>query len=343
MSAPARPAGGAEVRTPGPDVAPSEPLLRVRDLRVTFPPRRGHPAITAVDGVSFDIWPGTTLGLVGESGSGKTTTGRAVLQLQPVQAGSVSLLGRELTGMTGRRLREMRRHMQFVLQNPYSSLHPRMTVERILAEPLQVHHTVPAHQVGARVEELLTLVGLDPAVRRRYPHEFSGGQRQRIVIARALAVDPDFVVCDEPVSALDVRIQAQIVDLLMSLQQRLGVSYLFIAHDLAVVRQIADRVAVMFSGQIVELGAAADVYSAPAHPYTRMLLAAVPVPDPVEQRRRLAAVPEVPDFRGRPPDGPCVFGTDHAAAGDAAWHEIGPGHGVSCRFWPPGVEPDRTP
>jgi oligopeptide/dipeptide ABC transporter ATP-binding protein len=226
------------------------------------------------------------------------------------------------------------------LQNPYSSLHPRMTVERNLAEPLQVHRTVPANRVAARVAELLTLVGLDPAVRRRYPHEFSRGQRQRIVIARALAVDPDFVVCDEPVSALDVRIQAQIMDLLMSLQQRLGVSYLFIAHDLAVVRQIADRVAVMYSGQIVELGAAADVYTAPTHPYTRMLLAAVPVPDPAEQRRRLASVPEVPDFQGRPAGGPCVFGTDHAASGLPAWHSIGADHGVSCRFWPPGVQPD---
>jgi oligopeptide/dipeptide ABC transporter ATP-binding protein len=326
----------------GPGQQPDAPLLRVRDLTVTFPPRRGHPAITAVDGVSFDIWSGSTLGLVGESGSGKTTTGRAVLRLQPVQAGSVSLLGRELTALGRRELRGMRRHMQFVLQNPYSSLHPRMTVERILAEPLRVHRTVPPDRIGARVDELLTLVGLEPAVRRRYPHEFSGGQRQRIVIARALAVDPDFVVCDEPVSALDVRIQAQIVDLLMSLQSRLGVSYLFIAHDLAVVRQIADRVAVMYSGQIVELGAAADVYTAPQHPYTRMLLAAVPVPDPVEQRRRLAAVPEVPDFRGRADGGPCVFGTDHAAAGSPAWHEDEAGHGVSCRFWPPGTAPDRT-
>ena len=193
------------------------PLLRVRDLCVTFPARRGRPPVRAVDHVSFDIAPGQTLGLVGESGSGKTTTGRAILQLQPASSGSVELLGQNLTTMSRAKLRAMRRHMQFVLQNPYSSLHPRMTVARILAEPLAVHRSVPRKEIPERVAQLMTMVGMDPAVVQRYPHEFSGGQRQRIVIARALAVNPDFIVCDEPVSALDVRTQAQIVDLLHSL------------------------------------------------------------------------------------------------------------------------------
>jgi oligopeptide/dipeptide ABC transporter ATP-binding protein len=329
---------GGEARTRrGTD---AEPLLRVRDLSVVFRARGTRHALQAVDGVSFDIAPGTTLGLVGESGSGKTTTGRAILQLQPAAGGSVELLGKDLTTMSRGQVRHMRRHMQFVLQNPYSSLHPRMTVERILAEPLRVHRTVPPDKVRGRVAELLELVGLDPGVAGRYPHEFSGGQRQRIVIARALAPGPDFVVCDEPVSALDVRIQSQIVSLLTSLQDQLGVSYLFIAHDLAVVREISDRVAVMYGGKLVELGDADEVYRAQLHPYTQMLMAAVPIPDPEIQRARLAAVPETPDFRGREGDpGPCVFGEDHSATGTPAWHQVSERHGVSCQFWPPGVEP----
>ncbi len=313
------------------------PLLRVRELSVTFPPRRGRPPVRAVERVSFDIEAGETLGLVGESGSGKTTTSRAILRLQPA-SGSVRLLARELMDMRRGELRAMRRHMQFVLQNPYSSLHPRMTVGKILAEPLTVHRSVPRPRIAERVSELLTLVGMDPAVVRRYPHEFSGGQRQRIVIARALAVNPDFVVCDEPVSALDVRTQAQIVELLRGLQEKLRLSYLFIAHDLAVVRAVAHRVAVMYGGRIVELGDAALVYGAPAHPYTQSLLDAVPIPDPARQRAWLAeAVPEL-DFRaseGAP--GPCVFGEDHAISGTAAWHELAPGHGVSCCYWPRGA------
>lgn len=232
-------------------LAGDAPLLEVRDLCVTFPPRRGKGAVHAVQHVGFTLQRGQTLGLVGESGSGKTTTGRAILQLQPASSGSVRLLGRELTTMPRGELRRMRRHMQFVLQNPYASLHPRMTVAQILAEPLRVHRTVPEARIDERVAELMELVGLDPAMVRRYPHAFSGGQRQRIVIARALAVNPDFVVCDEPVSALDVRTQAQIVALLQSLQERLGLSYLFIAHDLAVVRHMAHRVAVMYAGHVV--------------------------------------------------------------------------------------------
>ena len=313
------------------------PLLRVRDLSVTFPGRAGRPPVRAVDRVSFDIAAGRTLGLVGESGSGKTTTGRAILQLQPASGGAVELLGRDLTAMRRGEMRAMRRHMQFVLQNPYSSLHPRMTVAQILAEPLTVHRAVPRRDIPERVAELLRLVGMDPAMVRRYPHEFSGGQRQRIVIARALAVNPDFVVCDEPVSALDVRTQAQIVDLLQGLQERLGLSYLFIAHDLAIVRAVAHQVAVMYGGRIVEIGDAADVYDRPAHPYTRDLLDAIPIPDPARQRAKLAENVAEPDFRGRPGHGACVFGVDHA--GGAEWHEVGPGHFVSCQFWPVGVVP----
>ncbi len=315
------------------------PLLQVRDLSVTFPARRGRPPVKAVDRVSFDIMPGRTVGLVGESGSGKTTTGRAILQLQAITGGSVSLLGRDLTKMSSGDVRAMRRHMQFVLQNPYSSLHPRMKVADILAEPLKVHGSVPKAQIPERVAELMTLVNMDPASVKRYPHEFSGGQRQRIVIARALAVNPDFVVCDEPVSALDVRTQAQIVDLLHDLQDKLKLSYLFIAHDLAIVRAVAHQVAVMYGGRIVEFGDADDVYENPSHPYTRNLLEAVPIPDPARQRAKLAASVVDPQFRGRDGEtGPCVFGHDHDD-GTAEWHEVGPDHAVSCKFWPPGVTP----
>ena len=317
-----------------------QPLVQVRDLSVTFPPRRGRPPVRAVDRVSFDVLPGQTVGLVGESGSGKTTTGRAILQLQPITGGSVRLMGRDLTTMSSGDVRGMRRHMQFVLQNPYSSLHPRMTVAQILAEPLKVHSSVPKTQIPDRVAELLTLVNMDPASVRRYPHEFSGGQRQRIVIARALAVNPDFVVCDEPVSALDVRTQAQIVDLLHDLQTKLKLSYLFIAHDLAIVRAVAHQVAVMYGGRIVEFGDADRVYEHPSHPYTRNLLEAVPIPDPRRQRAKLASAVPDPQFRGRDGEtGPCVFGHDHGVSGTPEWHEVGPGHAVSCRFWPPGVTP----
>ncbi|MCP8937745.1 ATP-binding cassette domain-containing protein [Alsobacter sp. SYSU M60028] len=312
-----------------------EPLLSVRDLRVTFPPRRGRPAVRAVEGVSFDLRRGETLGLVGESGSGKTTTGRAVLQLQRPSAGSVRLLGRELTDMASGDLRAMRRHMQFVLQNPYTSLHPRMTVGQILSEPLAVHRAVPPNRRAERVAELLSLVHLDPKVVDRYPHEFSGGQRQRIVIARALAVNPDLVVCDEPVSALDVRTQAQIVQLLSELQDKLGLSYLFIAHDLAIVRSLAHRLAVMFGGRIVELGDADRIYETPVHPYTQSLLDAVPIPDPALQRARLARVAPEPHIPRHEADlSPCCFGEDHRATGRPRWHEVGPGHHVSCHFWP---------
>jgi ABC-type glutathione transport system ATPase component len=316
-------------------------LLEVRNLTVRFPARRGHPPLTAVDRISFDVAVGRTLGLVGQSGSGKTTAGRAVLQLLRADEGPVTLLGEDLTRMSSSRLRRMRRHMQFVLQNPYSSLHPRMTIVQTLSEPLHVHGTVPRDRVRARVAELLEVVNLDPAWMHRYPSELSGGQRQRVVIARALAVNPAFVVCDEPVSALDVRTQAQIVALLRSLQDKLGVSYLFISHDLAIVREVAHDVAVMYGGCIVEMGAASQVYDTPGHPYTRALLDAVPVPDPVVQRQKLR-VPS-PELRfDADRDAPCGFGEDHAKTGTARWHQLAPGHGVSCRFWPPASDPTRA-
>jgi oligopeptide/dipeptide ABC transporter ATP-binding protein len=247
----------------------------------------------------------------------------------------VKLFGEDLTKMPAAKLRRMRRHMQFVLQNPFSSLHPRMTVAQTLTEPLQVHKSVPPNRMRERVAELLELVNMDPAVMQRYPNEFSGGQRQRIVIARALAVNPAFVVCDEPVSALDVRTQAQIVALLRSLQDRLGLSYLFIAHDLAIVREVAHNVAVMFGGRIVEMGQASQVYDTPAHPYTQMLLKAVPLPDPVLQRQRLRQAPLDPRFPDdEENDDSCICGENHVSTGTPPWHRVAEGHGISCRYWP---------
>jgi oligopeptide transport system ATP-binding protein len=278
----------------------NEPLLAVSNLKVHFPIRHGllfdrtvgH--VKAVDGVSFEIPEGQTLGLVGESGSGKSTTAYAALQLLRPTAGSVRFAGRELTELRGEQLRRLRREMQIVFQDPYASLNPRMTVGRIVAEPLQTHGIGTRRSRRADVATLLELVGFDPAYTNRYPHEFSGGQRQRIGIARALALNPRLIVCDEPVSALDVSIQAQILNLLKDLQRELGLTYLFIAHDLAVVRSMSDTIAVMHQGVIVEQGPAERVYTRPENDYTRALLAAVPVPDPERmqerkvERRRLA-------------------------------------------------------
>jgi oligopeptide transport system ATP-binding protein len=270
----------------------SEPLLAVSDLKVHFPIRRGllfdrtigH--VKAVDGVSFEIHEGQTLGLVGESGSGKSTTAYAALQLLRPTEGSVRFDGRELTRLRGEELRRMRRQMQIVFQDPYASLNPRMTVGKIVAEPLQTHGIGTRRSRRAAVAHLLELVGFDPAYTNRYPHEFSGGQRQRIGIARALALSPKLIVCDEPVSALDVSIQAQILNLLKDLQRDLGLAYLFIAHDLAVVRAMSDEIAVMREGVIVEQGPAERVYTQPQTDYARALLAAVPVPDPERMQER---------------------------------------------------------
>ncbi|MEM7537181.1 MAG: ATP-binding cassette domain-containing protein [Chloroflexota bacterium] len=270
------------------------PLVRVNSLVKHFPITSGIiiqrqvGAVKAVDGVSFDIYPGETLGLVGESGSGKSTTGRTILQLHRPTSGSVTLGGEELSTMAGEGLRQMRKKMQMIFQDPYASLNPRMTVGSIIGEPLDVH------KIGAnrkerqeQVQELLQRVGLNPFFVNRYPHEFSGGQRQRIGIARALAVNPEFIVADEPISALDVSIQAQVVNLLQDLQEEFNFTYLFIAHDLSMIRSVCKRVAVMYRGKIVELAPTDELYQNPVHPYTQVLLSAVPIPDPdIEQNRQ---------------------------------------------------------
>jgi oligopeptide transport system ATP-binding protein len=269
-----------------------EPLLQVRDLTKRFPIKKGFLVertvgyVDAVMDVSFDIARGETLGLVGESGSGKSTTGYCILQVIRPTSGSISFDGHELTETSGEDLRQLRQRMQLVFQDPFASLDPRMTVGDIVGEPLAVHRVGGKKERRARVRELLNIVGFDPSYTNRYPHEFSGGQRQRIGLARAIALSPDLIVCDEPVSALDVSIQAQILNLLKDLQSDFGLTYLFIAHDLAVVRAMSDRIAVMRQGRIVEIGDAEQVYSQPAHEYTRALLEAVPIPDPRKMKER---------------------------------------------------------
>lgn len=308
--APARGNSDTGGRTVDDLAAPDDALLEVRGLRTWFPVRRGLLSrvvgnVKAVDGVSFWVRRGETLGLVGESGSGKTTTGRAILRLIEPTDGGIMFAGEDVRAMDGDALRRLRRRAQIVFQDPYGSLNPRMTVGDMLREVLRVHDLGRGADAARRVNELLETVGLLPFHAARYPHEFSGGQRQRIGIARALAVEPDFIICDEPVSALDVSVQAQVLNLLEQLQARLGLAYLFIAHDLSVVEHMSDRVAVMYLGRIVELGPTPQVVSAPCHPYTRALLSAVPVPDPSVERQRIVLVGDVPSPRN-PPAG-CPF------------------------------------
>ena len=290
------------------------PLVEAEGLKVHFPIvsgilQRRTGSIRAVDGVTFAIARKETLGLVGESGCGKSTLGRALIRLRDATDGHVRFEGRELADLSGRELRRMRRRMQIIFQDPFGSLDPRMTVGAIVAEPIETHRLARGRAKEERVRELLTLVGLDPAFTSRYPHEFSGGQRQRIGVARALAVEPGFIVCDEPISALDISIQGQILNLLMDLRERLGLTYLFISHDLAAVRHISDRVGVMYLGRIVEIGPSSAAYTSPAHPYTRALLSAVPVPDPAveRRRRRVILVGDVPSPADPPPG--CRFHT----------------------------------
>jgi oligopeptide transport system ATP-binding protein len=277
------------------------PLVDVRDLRKRFARKRGvwrrGTPVWAVDGVSFTIDKGETFGLVGESGSGKTTTGRCILRLIEPTSGEIRFRGQDVRRFSREEMRRARRDMQIVFQDPYGSLNPRMKARAIVEEPLVIHDLGTRSERRARVTELFDLVGLDPAWQERWPHEFSGGQRQRIGLARALALNPSFVIADEPVSALDVSVQAQVINLLADLQQRLGLTYLFIAHDLRLVEQICTRVAVMYKGKIVEMGTVDALFAAPAHPYTRALLSAVPVPDPDAARDRIPIDPALFDLQ----------------------------------------------
>ncbi len=322
--------------------ANSETILEVRNLVKHFPVGGGlfgGPAavVKAVDGVSFSIRRGETLGLVGESGCGKTTTGRAILRLEPPTSGEVIFEGRDMATLSDAEMRALRRRMQVIFQDPYSSLNPRMTVGQIIAEPLSVHRIVPDRAArNARVQDLLRHAGLLPAMARRYPHELSGGQRQRVGIARALAMEPTLIICDEPVSALDVSIQAQIINLLEELQAEFGLTYLFVAHDLSVVRHISDRVAVMYLGKIVEITDRKSLYEDPQHPYTKALLSAVPIPDPSVEagREHVVLGGEVPSPLN-PPAG-CVFhprcpiAIAECRKGVPELREIKPEHRAAC-------------
>jgi oligopeptide transport system ATP-binding protein len=351
MQAPTAPAGTAIDRrtqpaaTHGSGNGRGESLLKVNDLVMHFPLTRGIifqrkvGAVQAVDGVSFEVKRGETLGLVGESGCGKSTTGRAILQLYKPTSGEVIFQGKDLTKLDGGSMRRMRRHLQMIFQDPYASLNPRMTVGSIVSEPMQIHKLVPKNERTRRVQELLETVGLNPYFANRYPHEFSGGQRQRIGIARALAANPDFIVADEPVSALDVSIQAQIVNLLEDLQERFALTFLFIAHDLSVVKHISDRVAVMYLGKIVEMASRNDLYADPLHPYTKALLSAVPIPDPVieKRRERIILSGDVPSPIN-PPSGchfhtRCPYAMQVCAQVDPIFADQGNGHFVACHLY----------
>ena len=319
-------------------------LIQVKDLKKYFPIRRGVMRrtvghIKAVDGVSFDIYKGETLGLVGESGCGKSTAGRSILQLEVPTAGTVQFADRELTTMGKNDLRRARRHMQMIFQDPYASLNPRMTVGNIISEPLTIHGVGDSASRKERVQELLRVVGLNPYFVNRYPHEFSGGQRQRIGVARALATNPSFIVADEPISALDVSIQAQVVNMLDDLKHELGLTYLFIAHDLSMVRYISDRVAVMYLGRIVELSSRNEVYDHPLHPYTQALLSAIPLPDPDKEakRQRIILEGDVPS-PANPPAGcrfnpRCAYATEICREVDPEFRNLGTAavpHMVAC-------------
>jgi peptide/nickel transport system ATP-binding protein len=334
-----------ESENPWSDGGTSEsPLLSVTGLEKHFPVTRGAlirrqvAAVKAVDGIDFAVWPGETLGLVGESGCGKTTTGRLLTRLIEPTGGTIEFDGRDITHLSARRMRPLRREVQMIFQDPYSSLNPRHTVGGIVGAPFRLHRTRPSGEIKPAVQELLELVGLNPEHYNRYPHEFSGGQRQRIGIARALALHPKLVIADEPVSALDVSIQAQVINLLEDLQDTFGLTYVVIAHDLSVVRHISDRIAVMYLGKIVEIGERTSLYERPMHPYTNALLSAVPVPDPDRRahRERIRLHGETPSPIN-PPSG-CRFRTrcpkaqDICSVVEPPLDELAVGHRVACHF-----------
>jgi oligopeptide transport system ATP-binding protein len=334
------------VRTDGADPGKrmQDCLLEVRDLKMHFPVRKGIlqrqvATVQAVDGVSFGVKRGETFGLVGESGCGKSTTGRAIVRLYDPTSGQVLFKNQDVGHASGSELLKLRRSLQMIFQDPYASLNPRMSIGNIIAEALDIHGLATGKARWERVEELLELVGLNPSFASRYPHEFSGGQRQRIGIARALAVEPEFIVCDEPVSALDVSIQAQIINLFEELQARLGLTFLFIAHDLSVVRHISNRVAVMYCGKLVELADRNAIYNSPLHPYTKALLSAVPVPHPrIEaQRKPIILQGDVPSVV-KPPMGcrfhsRCQYAEADCAQADPPFREVQPEHWVACHHW----------
>ena len=323
--------------------AEKEIFLQVDNLKKYFPImqgliRRKTGDIKAVDGISFDIYKGETLGLVGESGCGKSTTGLLILQLYPVTSGNIYLEGQNLTNLNGEELRKLRPRMQMIFQDPHSCLNPRMTVGSIVSEPLLEHSVVSGRERQTRVEELLDLVGLDPTHANRYPHEFSGGQRQRIGIARAIALNPEFIICDEPIAALDVSIQAQVVNLLEDLQSDLGLTYLFISHDLSMIHHISQRVAVMYLGRLMELANRKEIYTNPLHPYTQALLSAVPAPDPLieEKRERIILTGDVPSPANPPPGCPfntrCPIAVKLCSQEVPEWRELRPKHWVACHL-----------
>ncbi|MDI6771198.1 MAG: dipeptide ABC transporter ATP-binding protein [bacterium] len=322
----------------------SEIILEVRNLRKYFPITKGFifqkqvGAVKAVDDVSFFIRTGETLGLVGESGCGKTTTGRVILRLMEPTAGDAVFEGRSIFSLHKEELRLMRRNLQIIFQDPYSSLNPRMTVGDIVGEPLEIHNLARGKDKVRRVQELLEVVGLSPYHANRYPHEFSGGQRQRIGIARALAVNPKLIICDEPVSALDVSIQAQVLNLLEDLQKEFGLTYLFIAHDLSVVKHISDRVAVMYLGKIVEVCPVEEIFANPQHPYTEALLSAVPIPDPGMRRERIILPGDVPS-PSNPPKGcrfhtRCLYAVESCRVNEPPMVDVADGHYVACPVQP---------
>ncbi|WP_341878053.1 dipeptide ABC transporter ATP-binding protein [Defluviitalea saccharophila] len=315
-----------------------EVLIKVRNLKKYFEVEKGV-YLKAVDNVSFDIYKGETLGLVGESGCGKSTTGRTLLNIYPATEGSVEFKGQNISKLKGKAAKDFTKSAQMIFQDPYASLNPRMLVSNIIGEGLDIHNLLKGQERTNRIHELLELVGLNKEHANRFPHEFSGGQRQRIGIARALAVNPEFIVCDEPISALDVSIQAQVVNLLEELQEKMGLTYLFIAHDLSMVRYISDRVAVMYLGSIVELADSDELYENPLHPYTKALLSAIPIPDPEIQRKRERIVlqGDVPSPIN-PPKGckfvdRCPMATEQCRNQRPALKEVKPGHYVACHHW----------